>query len=47
MTTMTLLGIEIGKHRFHLHGQDAKVQQDLRKKTSRSQLLSTLAQLPR
>ncbi|VVO37970.1 hypothetical protein PS704_05565 [Pseudomonas fluorescens] len=24
MNTMTLLGIEIGKHSFHLRGQDAK-----------------------
>lgn len=46
MTTMTLLGIDIGKHSFHLHGQDAKGHQVLRKKVSRSQLLSTLAQLP-
>ena len=23
MNTMTLLGIDIGKHSFHLHGQDA------------------------
>ncbi|SFW68579.1 Transposase, partial [Pseudomonas sp. NFACC09-4] len=46
MNTMTLLGIDIGKHSFHLHGQDAKGHQVLRKKTSRSQLLGTLAQLP-
>jgi len=46
MNTMTLLGIDIGKHSFHLHGQDAKGHQVLRKKTSRSQLLNTLAQLP-
>nr|WP_256579195.1 hypothetical protein [Pseudomonas sp. VI4.1] len=44
MNTMTLLGIDIGKHSFHLHGQDAKGHQVLRKKISRSQLLSTLAQ---
>ncbi|MGE1177820.1 IS110 family transposase [Pseudomonas bananamidigenes] len=43
---MTLLGIDIGKHSFHLHGQDAKGHQVLRKKTNRGQLLSTLAQLP-
>lgn len=46
MNTMTLLGIDIGKHSFHLHGQDAKGHQVLRKKTNRGQLLSTLAQLP-
>ena len=32
MNTMTLLGIDIGKHSFHLHGQDAKGHQVLRKK---------------
>lgn len=31
MNTMTLLGIDIGKHSFHLHGQDAKGHQVLRK----------------
>lgn len=46
MNTMTLLGIDIGKHSFHLHGQDAKGHQVLRKKTNRGQLLSTLAQVP-
>ena len=46
MNTMTLLGIDIGKHSFHLHGQDAKGHQVLRKKTNRGQLLSTLARLP-
>ncbi len=44
MNMMTLLGIDIGKHSFHLHGQDAKGHKVLRKKISRSQLLSTLAQ---
>jgi transposase len=46
MNIVTLLGIDIGKHSFHLHGQDAKGHQVLRKKTSRSQLLCTLTQLP-
>lgn len=46
MNTMTLCGIKISKHSFHLYGQDAKGHQVLRKKTNRGQLLSKLAQLP-
>ncbi|RJG13993.1 IS110 family transposase [Pseudomonas cavernicola] len=46
MATVALLGIDIGKHTFHLHGQDRKGHQVLRKKFSRSQLLQHLAQLP-
>lgn len=46
MNTMTLLGIDTRKHSFHLHGQDVKDHQVLRKKTSRAQLLGTLAQVP-
>lgn len=46
MSTVTLLGIDIGKYSLHLNGQDAKGHQVLRKKTSRSQLLCTLSQLP-
>lgn len=47
MNTVTLLGIDIGKNTFHLHGQDARGNQLLRKKLNRSQLLPYLAQLPR
>ena len=46
MNTITLLGIDIGKHSFHMHGQDSKGHQQLRKKVTRTQLLRTLAQLP-
>lgn len=46
MNTVTLLGIDIGKNTFHLHGQDARGNQLLRKKLNRSQLLPYLAQLP-
>lgn len=45
MSTVTLLGIDIGKNTFHLHDQDARGNQFLRKKLNRSQLLSHLAQL--
>lgn len=46
MNTVTLLGIDIGKNTFHLHGQDARGNQLLRKKLNRSQLLPYLTQLP-
>ena len=46
MNTVTLLDIDIGKNTFHLHGQDARGNQLLRKKLNRSQLLPYLAQLP-
>lgn len=46
MNTMALLGIDIGKHHFHLHGQDSKGHQVLRKKVTRTQLLRLLVQVP-
>ncbi len=46
MNTLHLLGIDIGKHSFHLHGQDKQGRQVLRKKVTRTQLLCTVAQLP-
>ncbi len=42
MNTMTLLGIDIGKHNFHLHGQDAKGHQALRTRP----IAQHIAQLP-
>jgi len=36
MATVTLLGIDIGKNTFHLHGQDARGHQVLRKKLNRA-----------
>lgn len=45
MNNMTLLGIDIGKNAFHLHGQDARGHQVLRKKLNRNQLLPYLAQI--
>lgn len=38
MSTVTLIGIDLGKHCFHLHGQDEK--------GTRSQMLTMLANLP-
>lgn len=46
MNAITLLGIDIGKHSFHLHGQDKLGKQVLRKKLTRLQLMRTVAQLP-
>lgn len=46
MNAITLVGIDIGKHSFHLHGQDAKGHALLRKRFTRAQLLRALANLP-
>jgi transposase len=46
MNALTLLGIDIGKHTFHLHGQNAQGKMVLRKKVTRVQLMRTIAQLP-
>ncbi|CRM45263.1 hypothetical protein [Pseudomonas sp. 37 R 15] len=46
MNSVTILGIDIGKNSFHLHGQNAQGHQVLRKKLNRRQLLPLLAQMP-
>jgi len=46
MNAITLIGIDIGKHTFHLHGQDAHGHAVLRKKFTRTQLLRALGNLP-
>ena len=46
MSTVTLIGIDLGKHSFHLHAQDAVGRMVFRKKLSRQQLLRTLANVP-
>lgn len=46
MNALALLGIDLGKQVFHLHGQDARGHQVLRKRLNRAQLLPFLAQLP-
>ncbi|WP_200908079.1 hypothetical protein [Achromobacter sp. DMS1] len=38
MNTVTLIGIDLGKHGFHLHGQDATGRMVFRKKCSRQRL---------
>jgi len=39
MDNVTLIGINLGKHTFHLHGQDSKGKAVFRKKLSRKQLI--------
>ncbi len=40
MNVVTLIGIDPGKHSFHLHAQDAAGRMVFRKKLTRSQLLA-------
>jgi len=47
MSTVTLIGIDLGKHSFHLHGQDATGRMVFRKKCSRQQLFALLSNTPR
>jgi transposase len=47
MQDATLIGIDLGKHSFHLHGQDRHGKGLLRKKFSRKQLIDFLANYPR
>jgi len=46
MNAITLIGIDIGKHTFHVHGQDAKGHAVLRRQFNRTHLLRALANLP-
>lgn len=46
MNEVTLIGIDLGKHSFHLHAQDATGRMVFRKKLSRQPLLRTLANVP-
>jgi transposase len=43
MQDVTLIGIDLGKHNFHVHGQDRHGKALLRKKFSRKQLIEFLA----
>jgi len=47
MNTVTLIGIDLGKHSFHLHGQDEDGRMVFRKKCSRQQLFTLLGNTPR
>jgi transposase len=46
MTTIALVGIDLGKRTFHVHAQDAGGRQVLRRQMNRVQLVRWLAQLP-
>jgi len=46
MESVTLIGIDLGKHSFHVHGQDHRGKALLRKKFSRKQLIEFLANFP-
>ena len=46
-STVTLIGIDLGKHSFHLHGQDAAGRMMFRKKCSRQDLFKLLGNTPR
>ena len=43
MNNITLIGIDLGKHGFHLHAQESTGRRVFRKKLSRAQLRKTLA----
>lgn len=45
MQNVTLVGIDLGKHSFHLHGQDRHGKAVFRKKVSRKQLIEFFATL--
>ncbi|SAK63766.1 transposase [Caballeronia hypogeia] len=46
MANATLIGIDLGKHRFFVHAQDARGAQVWRKKMTRKQLYAYLATCP-
>lgn len=46
MESIALLGIDLGKHTFHVHAQSKDGHQVWRKKFSRTQLIETLANTP-
>ena len=46
MQELALVGIDLGKHTFHVHGQDASGRQVFRKKIGRSQVLAFCSRLP-
>lgn len=46
MNDLALVGIDLGKHTFHLHGQDKPGRELFRKKLSRQQMMRFFANLP-
>jgi transposase len=45
MQDITLIGIDLGKHSFHVHGQDRQGKGLLRKKFGRKQLIEFFVKL--
>jgi len=46
MNAVTLIGLDLGKHSFHLHGQDAAGRMVFRKKLTRGQMFTLLGNMP-
>ena len=46
MSDLALVGIDLGKHTFHLHGQDKRGRELFRKKLSRQQMMRFFGNLP-
>jgi len=46
MSDLALVGIDLGKHTFHLHGQDKPGRELFRKKFSRQQMMRFFGNLP-
>lgn len=46
MSESALIGIDLGKHSFHLHGQDKSGREVFRKKFSRPQMMQFFSNLP-
>ena len=46
MDTVSLIGVDLGKHCFHLHGQSASGRMVFRKKLSRNQMFTLLGNFP-
>lgn len=46
MSKLSLVGIDLGKHTFHLHGQDTSGHELFHKKLSRAQMMQFFSNLP-
>lgn len=46
MSELALVGIDLGKHTFHLHGQEKPGRELFRKKLSRQQMMQFFSNLP-
>ena len=46
MSESALIGIDLGKHTFHLHGQDKSGREVFRKKCSRAQMMQFFGNVP-